>query len=92
MSRPWPPLDRQDTSLWDRSLIAEGESLLLRAHSFGAPLGRFQLEAAIQSAHCDRARTGAVDHAAIVALYRGLVAIAPTTGSVRALEMLTAER
>jgi RNA polymerase sigma-70 factor (ECF subfamily) len=26
---PWPTLDEQDTSLWDRSLIAEGEALLL---------------------------------------------------------------
>ena len=74
-STPWPPLGEQDTSLWDRSLIAEGEALLRRAHALGAPLGRFQLEAAIQSAHCDRVRTGTVDRAAIVKLYRGLVAI-----------------
>ena len=89
MSTPWPPLDEQDTSLWDQSLIAEGEALLRRAHALGAPLGRFQLEAAIQSAHCDRARTGTVDRAAIVKLYRGLVAIAPTTGAVQALAALT---
>ncbi|HVB06895.1 MAG TPA: DUF6596 domain-containing protein [Acidimicrobiales bacterium] len=88
--RPWPPLDEQDTSLWDRALIAEGEALLRRAHALGAPLGRFQLEAAIQSAHCDRARTGAVDRATIVQLYRGLVAIAPTTGALQALAALTA--
>jgi predicted RNA polymerase sigma factor len=88
---PWPGLDEQDTSLWDRELIAEGEALLLRAHALGAPLGRFQLEAAIQSAHCDRARTGAVDRAAIVKLYRGLVAIAPTTGAKEALAALTAQ-
>ncbi len=88
--RPWPPLDEQDTALWDRSLIAEGEAFLVRAHALGAPLGRFQLEAAIQSAHCDRARTGTVDRATIVRLYRGLVAIAPTTGAVEALAALTA--
>ena len=87
---PWPPLDEQDTALWDRSLIAEGEALLRRAHALGSPLGRFQLEAAIQSAHCDRARTGALDRATIVQLYRGLVAIAPTTGAVEALAALTA--
>jgi RNA polymerase sigma-70 factor (ECF subfamily) len=63
---PWPPLDQQDTALWDRSLITEGEALLRRAHALGAPLGRFQLEAAIQSAHCDRARSGTVDRATIV--------------------------
>ena len=88
--RPWPPLDQQDTALWDRSLMAEGEALLRRAHALGAPLGRFQLEAAIQSAHCDRARTGTLDRATILQLYRGLVAIAPTSGAVEALATLTA--
>jgi predicted RNA polymerase sigma factor len=89
--RPWPTLDQQDTALWDRSLIAEGEALLRRAYALDAPLGRFQLEAAIQSAHCDRARSGVLDRAAIVQLYRGLVAIAPTTGAVQALAALTAQ-
>ena len=88
---PWPPLDEQDTALWDRAPIAEGEALLARAHALGAPLGRFQLEAAIQSAHCDRARTGRVDYPTIVKLYRGLVAIAPTTGAKEALAALTTE-
>jgi predicted RNA polymerase sigma factor len=90
-STPWPPLDEQDTALWDRALITEGEALLRRAHALGAPLGRFQIEAAIQSAHCDRARTGTLDRAAIVQLYRGLVAIAPTTGALEALAALTAQ-
>ena len=75
--------------MWDRSLIAEGEALLHRAFALGAPIGRFQLEAAIQSAHCDRVRTGSVDRATIVQLYRGLVAIAPTTGVVEVLAALT---
>ena len=89
-SMPWPPLDEQDTTLWDRALIAEGEALLRRAHALGAPLGRFQLEAAIQSAHCDRARTGTVDRQTLVQLYRGLIAIAPTAGAVDALAAVTA--
>jgi predicted RNA polymerase sigma factor len=88
---PWPPLDEQDIALWDRSLIAEGEALLRRAHALGAPLGRFQLEAAIQSAHCDRARTGTVDRSTIIQLYRGLVTIAPTIGAVEALAAITAQ-
>ena len=90
-SKPWPPLNDQDTALWDRSLIDEGEALLRRAHELGAPLGRFQLEAAIQSAHCDRVRTGTLNRAVIVQLYRGLVAIAPTTGAVEALAALTTQ-
>jgi RNA polymerase sigma-70 factor (ECF subfamily) len=85
---PWPPLDEQDTSLWDRALIAEGEMFLHRAYALGAPLGRFQLEAAIQSAHCDRIRTGNLDRDTIVKLYRGLIAIAPTNGAVKALAAL----
>jgi predicted RNA polymerase sigma factor len=89
--KPWPPLDEQDTALWDRALITEGEALLRRAYALGAPLGRFQLEAAIQSAHCDRVRTGSVDHATLVRLYRGLVAIAPTAGAREALAALTVQ-
>ena len=88
---PWAPLDEQDTTLWDRSLIAEGEALLHRAYALGAPFGRFQIEAAIQSVHCDRARTGMLDHATLVQLYRGLVAIAPTSGAVEALAAVTAQ-
>jgi predicted RNA polymerase sigma factor len=88
---PWPPLDEQDTALWSRELIAEGEMLLRRASALGRPLGRFQLEAAIQSVHCDRARTGVVDRVALVKLYRGLVAIAPTRGATDALARAQAD-
>lgn len=87
---PWPPLLDQDTTLWSRELIAEGEALLRRASGFGRPLGRFQLEAAIQSVHCDRARSGVLDEASLLVLYRGLVAIAPTEGAVRALAAVEA--
>lgn len=83
---PWPPLDEQDPARWSRDLILEGEALLKRAASFGMPLGRFQLEAAIQSVHCDRARTGRVDAELLVKLYRGLVAIVPTRGAHEGLE------
>lgn len=82
---PWPPLDEQDPSTWDRGLIVEGAALLRRASALGRPLGRFQLEAAVQAVHCDRARTGELDVEALVKLYRGLVAIAPTEGSRSAL-------
>lgn len=90
VGRPWPPLDQQDTGLWDQDMIAEGEALLHRAHRLGAPLGRFQLEAAIQSVHCDRARTGELDRGALVKLYEGLIAIAPSKGAIEALAALRA--
>ena len=94
---PWPPLDEQDTALWDRELIAEGEALLHRAARLGHPTpeqpgGRFQLEAAIQSVHCDRARTGVLDRGALIALYRGLVQVAPTRGALDALAAAEARR
>lgn len=88
----WPPLDEQDTRLWSRELIAEGEGMLRRAAALGSPLGRFQLEAAIQAVHCDRARTGVVDEDALVSLYRGLVAVAPTQGARAALDAVLARR
>lgn len=78
------PLDEQDPATWDAALVAEGEALLRRASTFGRP-GRFQLEAAIQSVHCDRARTGVTDWDALRRLYTGLVALAPTLGARVAL-------
>jgi RNA polymerase sigma-70 factor, ECF subfamily len=75
------PLDQQAVDAWDDGLIEEAEALLLRASSLvagGAPVGRFQLEAAVQSAHVVRRRTGRSDWHAIVSLYDALV---PLTGS-----------
>ena len=74
------PLDRQDTALWDRGLIRWGERLLARAATHQA-LGRFQFEAAIQSVHIDRARTGRTDWQALAQLYEGLLRLAPSVGA-----------
>lgn len=74
------PLDEQDTAQWDDSLIARGEAALRRAHSLGL-VGRFQLEAAIQSVHCARKTLGYTDFAALKTLYASLVNIAPTLGA-----------
>lgn len=68
------PLAQQDITLWDESLIDEAEALLLRASSLGA-IGRYQLEAAIQSAHTVGRRAGATDWPAVERLYDGLCAI-----------------
>ncbi len=78
------PLDEQEPALWDAALIRQGENLLRRAHDLGRP-GRFQLEAAIQSAHCDRATAGTTDWTALCRLYSELVRIAPTLGARVAL-------
>ncbi|WP_158922093.1 RNA polymerase sigma factor [Acidisphaera sp. S103] len=65
------PLDEQDVGRWDAGLIRQAEALLLRASRMGA-VGRFQLEAAVQSAHGVRRQTGRTDWAAIVQLYDAL--------------------
>lgn len=75
------PLRLQDTALWDAKLIDDAERLLFRAAAFKRP-GRYQLEAAIQSAHAMRRRNGATDWGAIIALYDALAAL---TGSPVAL-------
>jgi RNA polymerase sigma-70 factor (ECF subfamily) len=83
------PLESQDTLLWDRSLIAQGEGLLRRAHSFGR-IGRFQLEAAIQSVHCARAVSGVTDWVALRRLYSALLDVAPTLGAQVSLAVVVA--
>jgi RNA polymerase sigma-70 factor, ECF subfamily len=71
------PLAAQDPALWDTELIAEAEALLLAASRMGKP-DRYQLEAAVQSAHAIRRATGRPDWAAIRMLYDALAEI---TGS-----------
>lgn len=75
------PLEEQDPAAWDLELVAEGEALLRRAAALGGPPRRFQLEAAISSVHCDRARTGVTDWRSLTTLYRGLCDVAPTLGA-----------
>ena len=71
------PLTEQETRLWDAPMIEAAEAALKRASGFGR-IGRFQLEAAIQSAHVERRRTGDVAWGAILELYDALVEL---TGS-----------
>jgi RNA polymerase sigma-70 factor (ECF subfamily) len=71
------PLAEQDTALWNAVLMNEAEMLLLRASRMGV-IGRYQLEAAVQSAHGVRRLTGTADWAAIEQLYDALLAM---TGS-----------
>ncbi len=66
------PLADQDHSRWDWPMISEAEAVLRRASSL-ARLGRYQLEAALQSAHVERCRSGRSNWAEIVALYDGLL-------------------
>jgi RNA polymerase sigma-70 factor (ECF subfamily) len=80
------PLAEQDPALWNSRMIDEAEALLLRASTLGI-LGRYQLEAALQSAHVDRCRTGRANWAEVVRLYDALFALAgsPVVAVNRAL-------
>ncbi len=75
------PLDHQDTALWSLAMIDEAEKHLRTAATF-KQMGRYQLEAAIQSIHNSRAVSGSIDWPEIVLLYEGLVKIAPGIGSL----------
>jgi RNA polymerase sigma-70 factor (ECF subfamily) len=70
-------LKDQDRSLWDPTLIAEGQELVL-ACMRRRQLGPFQLQAAIQALHCAARRYEETDWAAIVRFYDRLVAVMPT--------------
>jgi predicted RNA polymerase sigma factor len=80
-SGAYVPLADQDVARWSMPMIAEANRLLVQAGSAGG-LGRFQLEAAIQSVHAARAVTGETDWSAIAGLYDGLVQIAPSIGAL----------
>jgi RNA polymerase sigma-70 factor (ECF subfamily) len=75
------PLGKQDCALWSLPLMEEAERELTYAAAAGN-IGRFQLEAAIQSAHANRAVTGRTDWHAVALLYEGLVRISPTIGAL----------
>ena len=73
-------LSEQDTKQWSLPLIEEAEGHLAGAFKKGR-FGRFQLEAAIQSVHAERARSGRIEWGAIVGFYKQLIRISPTLGT-----------
>jgi predicted RNA polymerase sigma factor len=74
------PLSEQDSQQWSLPFIEEAERHLAEASSCGRT-GRFQLEAAIQSVHAERARSGRTEWTAIVLFYEQLIRISPTLGT-----------
>jgi RNA polymerase sigma-70 factor (ECF subfamily) len=74
------PLSEQDSQQWSLALIEEAERHLAEASS-GGRTGRFQLEAAIQSVHAERARSGRTEWVAITLFYEQLIRISPTLGT-----------
>jgi RNA polymerase sigma-70 factor (ECF subfamily) len=84
------PLDRQDTTLWSRPMMAEAEALLRSAAGKASP-GRFQTEAAIQSLHAHQRMTGERFTEPLVRLYDVLARFAPTAGVLVARAVAYAE-
>jgi RNA polymerase sigma-70 factor (ECF subfamily) len=86
------PLSAQRHAQWDQRIIGEAETHLAAAARLKRP-GRFQFEAAIQSAHVGHAFDRAADPRMIVALYDALLSVAPTIGAMvnRAAAIATAE-
>ena len=84
------PLSEQDPRQWSLSLIEEAERHLAEAATRGRS-GRFQLEAAIQSVHAERARSGSTEWGAIVLFYEQLIRISPTLGTRAAYAAAVAE-
>jgi predicted RNA polymerase sigma factor len=74
------PLSEQDCRQWSLPLVEEAERHLDEASSRGRT-GRFQLEAAIQSVHAERARSGGIEWNAIMMFYEQLIRISPTLGT-----------
>jgi RNA polymerase sigma-70 factor (ECF subfamily) len=100
-SGEYVPLAEQDPALWNKEMIGEAEALLRRAGTLGS-IGRYQLEAALQSAHVFRCSTGHANWGEVVQLYDALlvlsgspvvainraVAIAEVHGAAIALETI----
>jgi len=86
------PLAEQDPDRWNEAMVEEGEAALFRASEF-ATIGRFQLEAAIQSAHVARRRTGINNWPDVVRLYDALLTVSgsPVVAINRALAVAETE-
>lgn len=76
------PLDRQDRSRWDRTLIAHGRGALERAERVAdrqdRGLGPYALQAVIAEAHAVAPSVPATDWARIVRAYDALAEVAPS--------------
>lgn len=74
------PLSDQDIRNWSHDMVDEADRILAQAAAHRR-FGRYQLEAAIQSAHTARRITGRANWDAVVQLYDRLLAVAPSLGA-----------
>lgn len=75
-------LAEQDRSVWDRALLAEGQTLVRKrvraVETSREPPGRYQLLAAINAVHTAAPTAGETDWSQIVALYDRLALLDPS--------------
>lgn len=84
------PLSDQDVGLWCQPMMEEAKGSLAKAAALHR-LGRYQLEAAIQSLHAMRLATDQVNWPSIVRLYDSLVDLSPTIGALTGRAAAVAE-
>jgi RNA polymerase sigma-70 factor (ECF subfamily) len=72
------PIEEQDRSRWDETLIEEGNWQLRRAASSGRPAGPYRLQAWIAACHATATDAERTDWGAVVALYDALLAVQPS--------------
>jgi RNA polymerase sigma factor (sigma-70 family) len=70
------PLEEQDRSLWDAGALAEGTALITGTLAV-APIGPYQLQAAIAAVHGEAVRAEDTDWRQILALYDLLRSLTP---------------
>ena len=68
----------QDRSRWDWMLIGRGLAALERAYATGGAAGRYTLQAAIAACHSRARKAEDTDWVSIVAIYDGLIQVAPS--------------
>jgi predicted RNA polymerase sigma factor len=96
------PLSEQDPRTWRMPMVEEAEAELAASAQMWQSasalrdlsqrrMGRYQIEAAIQSVHAERAYTGRTDWTAIAAFYDQLMPIAPSIGAAVARAAAHAE-
>ncbi|MEP0521374.1 MAG: DUF6596 domain-containing protein [Hyphomicrobiales bacterium] len=83
------PIEQQDMSLWDDQLIAYGNRQLHHAYEMKS-IGRFQVEASIETVHLSRKKTGNIDWQALNQLYHAYLKQAPSAGAKVSQAVVTA--
>ncbi len=72
------PMEEQDRSCWDRSMVAAGLAALSAARASGRSSGPYRLQAEIAAEHATAPSAAATDWARVVAGYDALLRVQPS--------------